>query len=145
MSGVGYEVDDREVQHVVRKFLKKSDNLEPAFSGFGEYMLRVTDDRFSGEHDPEGKPWKKLSPVTLLKKKGSKILTESTNLRGRMVYRTTSKSLILENNVIYAAIHQLGGKAGRNRKVTIPGREYLGVNNEDWTELKEILRDHLVK
>lgn len=47
-------------------------------------------------------------------------------------------------NVVYAAIHQFGGAAGRkDRRVTIPARPFLGVSNEDRTELLAIINDHL--
>ncbi|MES8537205.1 phage virion morphogenesis protein, partial [Cutibacterium acnes] len=46
-------------------------------------------------------------------------------------------------NRVYARIHQLGGKAGRNRKVTIPARPFLGINADDRQMIGEILNDHL--
>ncbi len=137
-------IEDRDVKKKIGQFLKKADGIEAPLKSWGEYMLRRIDDRFSEEKDPDGSPWKRLSPVTLLKKKGKKILTESSNLRGRIVYSTTKNSIAIGTNVIYAAIHQLGGEAGRGRKVTIPDRPFLGVNQEDKTELIQTLKEHLV-
>lgn len=55
-----------------------------------------------------------------------------------------SISVEIGTNVIYGAIHQFGGAAGRkDRRVTIPARPFLGVSNEDSTELLAIENDHL--
>lgn len=54
-----------------------------------------------------------------------------------------SISVEVGTNVVYAAIHQLGGKAGRkDKRVTIPARPILGVSREDRTELLAIFGDH---
>jgi len=35
----------------------------------------------------------------------------------------------------YAAIHQLGGQAGRNKAISIPVRPYLQLTDEDFEEI----------
>lgn len=42
-----------------------------------------------------------------------------------------------------AAIHQLGGKAGRGHAVTIPARPFLGVTEQDTTYIGEKAQDYL--
>ena len=55
-----------------------------------------------------------------------------------------SISVEVGTNVVYGAIHQFGGAAGRkDRRVTIPARPFHGVSNEDRTELLAIINDHL--
>lgn len=50
-------------------------------------------------------------------------------------------SAIIGSNLAYAAIHQLGGHAGRNKKVTIPARPYLKLTENNFEEiLKTILK-----
>ena len=41
-----------------------------------------------------------------------------------------NESAIIGSNKVYAAIHQLGGQAGKNKKVTIPARPYLKIEEE---------------
>ena len=48
-------------------------------------------------------------------------------------------------DMIYAAIHQFGGLAGRGHVVEIPARPYLGVRDEDWPEIKDAVLAFLVK
>jgi phage virion morphogenesis protein len=48
-------------------------------------------------------------------------------------------------NRVYAAIHQLGGQAGRGRKVTIPARPYLGVSAADRVRILAVLKWFLAR
>jgi phage virion morphogenesis protein len=138
------EVKDKEVRGLFAMIELRGGNPRPALASIGEYMLRRTDERFSAEQDAQGQPWAPLSPETLKHKKHTKILTESGNLRGRIVYRVGVGSVAIGTNVIYGAIQQLGGKAGKGHKVTIPARPYLGVNDEDEREFAAILSDYLL-
>ena len=52
-------------------------------------------------------------------------------------------SAVIGSNLEYAAIHQLGGQAGKNKKVTIPPRPYLQLNNSDIEELLGIISKYL--
>jgi phage gpG-like protein len=79
-----------------------------------------------------------------------KILIESGHLasgagRGHATGKTvTSDSVTVGTNVEYAAIHNFGGQAGRGRKVMIPARPFLVVQDEDITEMKSVIGDHLL-
>ena len=44
-------------------------------------------------------------------------------------------SAVIGSNLEYAAIHQLGGQAGRNKSVEIPARPYLKLTDEDFEEI----------
>jgi phage virion morphogenesis protein len=48
------------------------------------------------------------------------------------------------SDIIYSAIHQFGGLTGRGHKVEIPARPFLGVRDDDWTEIKETVREYIV-
>ena len=78
----------------------------------------------------QGRPsWKKLSPVTLAKKKGNRKLQEgganSEDLIGSFEARVEGNTAVVSNAVTYAAIHNFGGKAGRGLKVDIPARPFM--------------------
>ena len=80
----------------------------------------------------QGRPsWKKLSPVTLAKKKGNRKLQEggpnSEDLIGSFEARVDGHQAIVSNAVTYAAIHNFGGKAGRGLKVDIPARPFMTI------------------
>ena len=48
-------------------------------------------------------------------------------------------------NMVYAAIHQFGGWAGRNRKVYIPARPFLQLTNEDKQDLMDDVQDYFAQ
>ena len=52
-------------------------------------------------------------------------------------------SAIIGSNVAYAAIHQLGGQAGKNKKVTIPARPYLKLTDDDFNEILDATKNFL--
>jgi phage virion morphogenesis protein len=145
MAGISIKVkfDEREVTDFLGRLQARGKDLAPVFKDFGEYMVRETEERFEGEYDPEGKPWTPLSTLTLAKKKNTKILTEDSFLRGDIHYEADNDHAAIGTGKIYGAIHQLGGMAGRGRKVEIKAREYLGVNDENESEFIEIVKDHL--
>ena len=43
--------------------------------------------------------------------------------------------MLIGSNLEYAAIHQLGGQAGKNKSVEIPVRPYLLLTNDDYDEI----------
>lgn len=45
----------------------------------------------------------------------------------------------------YAAIHQLGGTAGRGRTVTIPARPYLGLSEAADRSIADLISDYLTE
>ena len=45
------------------------------------------------------------------------------------------ESAVIGSNLDYAAIHQLGGQAGKNKKVEIPARPYLKLTEDDFDEI----------
>ena len=149
MGGVtlSITVDDKAVRSLLAEIQRRGASPRPALKAIGEYMLRRTDERFRAETDPDGNPWQPLSAATLEKKKpGLKILQGDTNLlRDEINYRVDSSSVGIGTALDYGAIQQLGGKAGRGHKVTIPARPYLGVNDADLKEFAAILADYLTE
>lgn len=146
MAGISIDVQigDREVRDFLNRRKERAKDLRPAYGSIGEYMLREIEARFAGEHDPEGGPWTPLSPLTIAKKKTDKILTEDSYLRGDIHYIATGDHVSIGTAKVYGAIHQLGGKAGRGKKVTIDARPYLGVNDDNRNEFLEIVKDHIL-
>lgn len=58
------------------------------------------------------------------------LLQKSTSLRKSIrVISVSSTKVVIGSDRKYAAIHQLGGKAGRGKKSKIPARPYLPFKN----------------
>lgn len=145
MAGVNIKYNDESAKRLIKDLLKKTTDLKPVFKSFGEYMLRRTEDCFRKQKDPWGERWKKLKPVTWAQKKNDKILTETTALRRGIHYDVDLKSITISTGTDtkdYAAIHQFGGKAGRNLSAKIPARPYLAITEEDEQEFIRLTMEH---
>lgn len=53
-------------------------------------------------------------------------------------------SAVIGSNKVYAAIHQLGGQAGKNKKTTIPARPYLNLFENDYSDIFKLCNNYLV-
>jgi phage gpG-like protein len=171
MAGISIEVRDDELRHRLDGLVLKARNLRPAFTEIGGMMLTGTQHRFEDQRDPDGKAWAPLSFPTLLGRAGrgrkiaergkvkgveyvkltaraerrvdgAKALLDSGRLFKSVTFRADGQSVEVGSNLVYARIHQLGGKAGRGRKVTIAARPYLGFNAADRGASLRILGRH---
>lgn len=71
---------------------------------------------------------------------------EVTALLERLAQATAHRAPLMRSivgtNEPYAAIHQLGGKAGRGRKVAIPARPFLILTPQDEADILEDIQDY---
>ncbi|RQW70337.1 hypothetical protein EBB56_13385 [Halomonas sp. YLB-10] len=79
MAGAFLDIslDSRLAGARLSELVERLGDLRVPLSDIGEHLLLVTDTRFQQQVAPDGSPWASLSPVTLAKKKGSRILRES--------------------------------------------------------------------
>ncbi len=49
----------------------------------------------------------------------------------------------LGTNIVYAAIHQFGGTAGRGAHM--PKREYLGIRDDDWPKINAVFERYFTR
>ena len=96
----------------------------------GRYMVASTHRRFERERAPDDTPWLKSARAIA---EGNRTLTDTGRLRGSIAHTLSDggRGVEVGTNVVYAAIHQLGGRAGRGRRTKIPARPYLGVDERD--------------
>ncbi|MDD2870088.1 phage virion morphogenesis protein [Neomegalonema sp.] len=148
MAGVSASVriEDDGFRAALEALLRRSANLRPVFAEIGSALQASTEDRFENEEGPDGRAWRTHSPATLLRRgSGARKLRDKNHLYQSLNWRASRLEAAVGTNRVYARIHQLGGKAGRGRKVEIPARPYLGVDAEDREMIGEILNDHLTK
>ena len=112
--------------------------------GIGEYMVNQAKDRISSRKNtaPDGSQWPSLAADTIkAKKKAGKgdkgILVFSERLHDSIGFQVTSDDTVsIGSSMLYAMIHQRGGKAGKGLKVTIPARPYIGLSAEGKRKLE---------
>ena len=109
-----------------------------AMDQVGRYLVASTLRRFESERAPDGKPWLKSARALA---EGGRTLTDTGRLRGSIAHALTDGGRAVEvgSNVLYAAIHQFGGRAGRGRRVTLPVRPYLGIDERDRANILRIV------
>lgn len=150
MSGGGVSVtvrvEDEGFREALTRLIQRSMTLQPVFEEIGSALQASTENRFEAETGPDGQAWAAHSPVTLLRRGASaKKLRDRNHLYQSLSYAAGRLQVAVGTNRTYARIHQLGGQAGRGRKVTIPARPYLGVSADDRRMIGEILTDHLAE
>jgi phage virion morphogenesis protein len=166
------QIDDREVVNMLHRLRSKMADMSPFMKNAGEILVEGTKERFQSQTDPEGRPWKALTPAYAAAKKKNKgrILTLSGQLGETIRYQLSGSSTVLVgSNKIYAAIHQLGGKTGprtirpktkralfwpgaarpvksvRHPGSNIPARPYLGVGERDRARLLEAAQHYMTQ
>lgn len=155
---------DSVVFQAARKIAAQKELLD----SLGEMLVSSTMQRFQEERGPDGTKWepsgraweaglarsaRKATKRTSAKKgraetgKFGKTLQDSGRLRSSVTFESlvTQNQVCVGSNVAYARIHQLGGKAGRGQKTTIPARPYLGVEEKDIEEAKALLEEFMAE
>ena len=131
MAGAGIEVswNEREFEAILQALSKAAMPDLKAIADFaGAELDYISKQAFEKEKDPvTGAPWK---PLKRPRKNGSvrPILNAGGQLKRSLSWEAFGDgSVIYGSNMVYARIHQKGGKAGRGQKVLIPARPYMGV------------------
>lgn len=165
------KIDDRQIVKALDRLHARADRMFPAMKNIGEVGVRSTQDRFSSQTDPDGRPWQKLKSSTLagksLRGHSTKILRQRGHLADSIRYQANDNSVRWGTNRIYGAIHQFGGKTKphvirpKNKKALawpggrhparevnhpgsdIPSRRFLGLSRQDRDRILEVASDHL--
>lgn len=135
-----------ELQDKLERLSKALENKTPLLRRIANTMQNTIEESFDKQASPFGEKWKPNAPKTLQKKRGNKILIQSGLLSQSFTQKVTGSSAQVGTNKSYAAIHQFGGKAGRNKKATIPARPFMPIksNSEIPKDLGERLENEVV-
>ncbi|OGC00136.1 phage virion morphogenesis protein [candidate division KSB1 bacterium RBG_16_48_16] len=142
MAGIkiNVRIDDAEVKALLTRLKERVEDLTPVMQTIGQIVRTSVGKNF----EQGGRP-SKWGTSQRAKRSGGLTLVDTARLKNSINAKATSKQVSIGTNVVYGAIHQLGGKAGRGKKVTIPARPFLAVQAEDWTEINKVIGDHLLK
>lgn len=118
----------------------------------GEHMLSVIQQRFDTETDPRGNKWE---PSARVREEGGQTLTDAGLLRRSFTRRATAKYVAVGTPDKRARIHNFGGTIRPRRRralrfggrfvsrVTMPQREFMGVNDENLEEMRQIIQERI--
>ena len=140
------KIDSQEVEQKLQELANKTSDLKPLMKNIAGIFASAAEDNFAEQGRPD--KWQDLSKVTkkFREKKGKwpgQILQVSGQLASSVNTYYDNDSAVIGSNLEYAAIHQLGGQAGRNKKVTIPARPYLKLLHDDTNEILYAIQQYL--
>ena len=139
------KLDNKAVEEALLEVAKKASDLRPLMKNIAGIMADSTEENFKEEGRPK---WKDLSEKTKTARKKTghypgQILQVSGQLALSVTTQYDDTSAVIGSNKAYAAIHQLGGLAGRNKKTTIPARPYLSLTNDEYEEILSLVENYL--
>lgn len=134
-----------EVVALVARIRDRMGEHGPLLDGIGATLVGNIHLGFHDSKSPHGEAWLPL------KYRQGKPLLDTGRLRNSIHHTVTGPSDVqVGTDVIYAAIHNFGGQAGRNRKVTIPARPFFPTRNggvdlpNDWVlDILEVVKAHI--
>lgn len=144
-EAIKVEIEDDRLQRTLRKVYRKVKDLSPAMREIAGIMADAVEENFEAEGRPA---WPELAEATIAQrtKQGNwpgKILQRSGGLVDSITAESDETSAVVGTNKRYAAIHQLGGMAGRGNKVEIPARDFLSMGDDDIEEAVEVVERYL--
>lgn len=141
MSGLSVKIESIQMEAMLNELAGRMDDLTPVMQTIGEIIVEQADTAFETGVAPDGTVWPASSRALAT---GGQTLIDTAVLRNSINVLATDNQVEVGTNVLYAAIHQLGGKAGRGKKTVIPSRPFLPDQDSlDWPEVKATLQDFL--
>lgn len=142
MAGAFYSVDligQSDIANTLAELAARTNNLSPALSEVGEYLLDIHEQRFKDQVSPDGTPWQSVSADTLKNKtRPDRILREEGNLADLLTYQLGDQQLSFGTNLVYGATHQYG-----RANVNIVAREWLGLNVQQSQSVLDIIVSYI--
>lgn len=169
MAGVTVSIDMSGLQSGLDELNGKLTDMRPLWEGIGQAVVSETVQRFSKEQAPDGSRWEQSVRA---KEEGGKTLTDRGHLRDSITYSLSATGVEVGTDMVYAAIHQFGGKTAPHvirptekkawkfgnvfakfgnvfaKKVNhpgsvIPARPFLGVGKKERAAILDEMRTHL--
>lgn len=135
--------DEETVKELFRSLSHlDSRGIPKALKEVGETIHSMAVDAFVEQQSPEGERWEESKRA---KKEGGKTLVDTATLQNSLSVSADAGQVTVGSNMVYAAIHQLGGQAGRGHRLHLPARPFLpDVEGKVLrTEVLEIVAEHL--
>jgi len=143
MPEIKINIDSKTFTKLIKKLNKKLD-LSPVMRDISQFMLDSVEENFEQEGRPKWKPLKS-STIKQRKREGywpGKILQRSGQLASSIQTAYSRNTASVFTNKLYAAIHQLGGKAGRKHSANIPARPYMKLQDSEIKDIVQMISDY---
>lgn len=111
----------------LKSLKQKASDLTPVMEQIGNFIKNRTELSFEEQKSPFGEKW---IPSKRAEKNNDLTLIDTGSLSTSITYSANKDSVQVGTNLIYAPIHQFGGKAGRGKTAVIPSRPFLPITQE---------------
>lgn len=122
--------------HLARLAIANSEGYGRALSDIGEYMVGEVQDNIDGQKLFDGTA---MSQSQAAIDRPGKTLIAKHHLYDSYVFQLAPGGVAIGSDLVYAAIHHFGGKAGRGKKTEIKARPVLGVGAPQERRIGDIL------
>lgn len=155
MAGASFKMDFSRANRVLGRAVSKITELQELAETLGEQLVSSTIERFETGTGPDGEQWQ---PSARAEAENGKTLVDNGHLKGSINYEASPAAVAVgTTDETKGAIHQLGGtitpkkaKALRftvpggqvvmAKKVEMPARPYIGINQEDIDESRATIQ-----
>lgn len=156
------DVTDQPILTALQEAKAKLQDLTPIMRNIGIFVQASTKRRFTEEISPSGTPWKKSRRA---KEQGGQTLSDTGRLRNSITFLAGKDSVAIGTSVPYGKYHQfgtapyvilpkskkvlkftIGGKvifAKRVNHTGLPKREFLGLSEQDKTQIISLVKSYL--
>ncbi len=139
------QIDNKAVTEKLLELAQKGENLRPLMKNIAGIFAYSTEENFKNEGRPK---WQDLADSTKKQRQKKRkwpgqILQVEGQLASSINTYYDNDSAVIGSNLDYAAIHQLGGQAGKNKSASIPARPYLQLTNDDFEDINDAVSDYL--
>ena len=121
---VSITINDKSLRRSLRALDLAATDLEPAMRKIAGTLLAETQFNFLDEGRPG---W---MPSLAAEERDGQTLQDTGRLMGSVSTDHDDRQAVVGTNVVYGAIHQFGGKTGRNESVELPARPFLPVTGD---------------
>jgi phage virion morphogenesis protein len=158
MAGASFKMDFSRANRVLGRAVAKVAERQELANTLGEQLVSSTIERFEEGAGPDGKKWEPSARAEL---ENGQTLVDNGHLKGSINYEASPTAIAVgTTDEIKGAIHQFGGtitpkKAGalkfsvpgggfvQAKKVQMPARPYIGINQEDIEEAAATIQAYI--
>lgn len=144
-DGDSFDILPQDINALFALLGKRVSDLAPVMNEIGEALVSSVQRNFLvggrfGKANPYGGGLQHWIPSGRAVKESGGTLTDTGQLAASITFRVSGATgLTIGTNKVYGAIHQYGGKAGRNRSTVIPARPFVVIQDDDLQEIADIL------
>ena len=126
-------LDEKDLKRGLGQLLRNATDSRPMMRSIASELTTLTEDNFESE-SWGGKKWNRSQAADTRSSTDGKHTGKTLQAKGQLAASINTKVgnsfARIGSNKKYAAIHHLGGQAGRGKKLTLPARRYLPIDGD---------------